>query len=529
MAWRGVGGQKPDVVRGDGERDLVDTERGSPLEGVELTRAQELQLYRDGFIVLKGVIDKKLTKEARRLLKEAADGEAPIHAGRADIGSRVELTNLINKSRFTPLLQSLIGDFDPPQGTHVGVLPVTPRKDQTKSALPFYNAGVHMDGLTTTATQFGNRDLPPSSLFGSEGADDLDLFHQHYLAYIGSGRNPGRHAENYGVNGGMLFQDPKHSLTTGSFTLFAVACLNDQTEVGRGQFTVLRGSHHAMEQFYQMQAEEEGGILGPEGPGWPRISPMVPVAVREHFLDEKAQPDNRGTLFPQPTQCCMEEGDVTITMHAIPHAGTRNDGPEPRLNMIWRIRAKSRQPHFIHNGMTDHPDRAGTRFVNGEIANEGNPNGRGFNGEWMSFDQAEPPFFPGEVGNNPFERSKYALTHIWQEWPGMADIVSEMKATEQRTGVYPKGAHPTAKAEYAAHARAHDQIPTTPVEANRYWAKYQQEHPEAVIFPRKHLHYDEAPPVILDNEPSSRDNSSWRMEEAGKWVKVEPTTAKSKL
>ena len=33
---------------------------------------------------------------------------------------------------------------------------------------------------------------------------------------------------------------------------------------------------------------EEGGIVGPEGPGWPRISPMVPVAVRAHFLDGKA-------------------------------------------------------------------------------------------------------------------------------------------------------------------------------------------------------------------------------------------------
>lgn len=58
-------------------------------------------------------------------------------------------------------------------------------------------------------------------------------------------QNPGRHAENIGVNGGMLFQDPDLSLTTGSFTLFAVACLNDQSEVGRGQFSVLRGCHHA--------------------------------------------------------------------------------------------------------------------------------------------------------------------------------------------------------------------------------------------------------------------------------------------
>ena len=96
---------------------------------------------------------------------------------------------------------------------------------------------------------------------------------------------------------------------------------------------------------------EEGGIVGPEGPGWPRISPMVPVAVRAHFLDGKAQPATgagggvqEGELFPQPTMCLMEEGDVCLTMHAIPHSGTRNEGTEPRANMIWRIRAKSRQP-----------------------------------------------------------------------------------------------------------------------------------------------------------------------------------------
>ena len=66
-----------------------------------------------------------------------------------------------------------------------------------------------------------------------------------YIQGHSMNKNPGRHAENIGVNGGMLFQDPDLSLTTGSFTLFAVACLNDQSEVGRGQFSVLRGCHHA--------------------------------------------------------------------------------------------------------------------------------------------------------------------------------------------------------------------------------------------------------------------------------------------
>ncbi len=73
-----------------------------------------------------------------------------------------------------------------------------------------------------------------------------------------------------------------------------------------------------------------------------------------------------------------------------------------RAQMIWRIRAKKRQPHFVHDGMTDHPDRFG----------RGDPNTKGHNGEWISFNQDEEPYYPGEVGNNPFQRSKYALSHI---------------------------------------------------------------------------------------------------------------------
>ena len=34
------------------------------------------------------------------------------------------------------------------------------------------------------------------------------------------------------------------------------------------------------------------------------------------------------------------------------------------MNMIWRIRAKKRQPNFVHNGGTDHPDRLGPNGIN---------------------------------------------------------------------------------------------------------------------------------------------------------------------
>ena len=91
---------------------------------------------------------------------------------------------------------------------------------------------------------------------------------------------------------------------------------------------MLRGSHHAMEEFYRMQ-RDRGGILGPEGPAWPRLDHdapnrcglvYLPAAVREQFLGSRpvrhadgsvvqmgpeCTPD--GKAWPRPTQCCMEE------------------------------------------------------------------------------------------------------------------------------------------------------------------------------------------------------------------------------
>lgn len=247
--------------------------------------------------------------------------------------------------------------------------------------------------------------------------------------------------------------------------------------------------------------QKMGGIVGPEGPGWPRLGPMVPAAVREHFIDEYSLPAPTGELFPRPTQCLMEEGDCVVTMHAIPHSGTRNEGTEPRANMIWRIRSKRRQPHFVADGATDHPDRW----------SRAEPNSDNVNGGCIEYDQNDGGFFPGEQGNDPFARSKYALSHICalaltslvsflhnylffygaarscagHEWPGMTDIVAEMKAVEARTGLYPRGAGPDAADAYAAWVAAHPEvdhwIPTTPEGARQYWAQYEREHPGVVI------------------------------------------------
>jgi hypothetical protein len=246
---------------------VVDVEAGSPLEGLTLSRVQKLKLYTDGFVVLKGVVPKEMCAKARRRIFEPTDEER--ERGVGNLGSAPEITDLINKSRFTDVIQDTIGEFDPPQSTQVGVTGVAASTNVSgdkgfnlvgyrEEGFPYYNATIHMDGLTTCA-----------QLHTDDDGVAVGTPEEVYLNYIngpwskhGVNGRIGRHAENYGGNGGMLFMDEDNSLTTGSFTAFAVVCLNDQTEPGRGQFTVLRGCHHAMGKFYQMQ-QQLGGIVGP--------------------------------------------------------------------------------------------------------------------------------------------------------------------------------------------------------------------------------------------------------------------------
>jgi hypothetical protein len=179
---------------------------------------------------------------------------------------------------------------------------------------------------------------------------------------------------------------------------------------GRGQTALLRGAHHAAEKFFRWQYETNGK-LGPEGPGWPRLNHeapnrcglvYLPEAVRDQFLDETSESTPDGKKWPRPTQILMDAGDACITMYHIPHSGTRNElGTESRKNMIFRIRNKKRQPDNVHNGITDHPDR-------------------GTAGAWLEY----------EEGNNPWERSKYAMCNMWDEWEGMREVVAEEKLKE---------------------------------------------------------------------------------------------------
>ncbi|MEC9252626.1 MAG: hypothetical protein VX697_06505 [Pseudomonadota bacterium] len=361
-----------------------------------LTREQKQMLYRDGYIVLKNAVSEEQADAARTRINEAKQGEY--------VGGDKDILDLINASSITPILNEAMGEFDPPIACQVGVLPVTKPGDRFTNLgyqdkdLPYYGAGTHMDGSITIAA--------PQEV--QEGTPE-EIYARHFAS--GPKGDLGRSPEVMGHNMVPMFEDPEMTLGLGSFTAFVFICLNDQTVEGRGQTAVLRGAHHAMEKFFRMQYETNGR-LGPEGPEWPRLNydcpnrcgmVYVPQSVQDQFIDKTSESTPDGKKWPRPTQVLMDKGDACITLYHIPHSGTRNeDGTESRKNMIFRIRNKKRQPKVMVNGISDHPDR-------------------GQRGEWLEF----------EEGNDPWERSKYAMCNMWDEWEGMQAVVAEQQAIER--------------------------------------------------------------------------------------------------
>ena len=356
----------------------------------ELTVEQKRQFFNDGYIVIKGAVSDDLVDAARARIKAAKKGES--------LAPAEELTNLVNKSNVTPILTEAMGVFDPPSLCHVGVIKRSEPRDHFTPLgyrdrdLPYYGHGMHAEGLFTVA--------PPQ-----EPSEDKPEEIYRRLIASGPRGDIGRSADVIGSNTDPLFQDPDMSLAVGSFTAFVIVALNDQTRGGAGQTAVVPGGHRILEAYYRWQFEQNG-CIGPEGPGWPRFDyetpnraghVYLPQAVQEKLIeldDEPPETTPDGRPWPRPTQIMMEPGDAAITIFQMPHTGTRNEfGTESRKNMIFRIRNKRRQPDKVVTGVSDHPDR-------------------GMMGEWLEY----------EEGNDPWQRSKHALTHMWEEWDCMRDI-----------------------------------------------------------------------------------------------------------
>ena len=361
-----------------------------PRSTAVLTLEQKPNLYRDGYVVVRHAVSSELVEAALARIRIAKKGE--------NLGPEKAMIDLVNASTITPILTEVMGTFDAPIACQVGVRKVSQPGEHFNNVgyrdkdMPYYGAETHMDGSITISA--------PQEV--QEGTRE-EIYHRYFAS--GPKGDLGRSPDVMGHNMVPMFEDPEMTLGLGSFTSFVFVCLNDQTVEGCGQTALLRGAHHATERFFRMQ-RDINNHLGPEGPGWPRLdydSPnrcglvYLPEVVRDEFLDEDSESTPDGRRWPRPTQILMAPGDACITLYQIPHSGTRNEhGTESRKSIIFRIRNKKRQPDKLVNGVTDHPDR-------------------GQMGEWLEY----------EEGNNPWERSKYAMCNMWHEWDGMQEVVAE--------------------------------------------------------------------------------------------------------
>ena len=226
-----------------------------------------------------------------------------------------------------------------------------------------------------------------------------------------------------GLTETVAANSPEKKLSICSFTCFVGVCLSDQSKEGRGNLTVLKGAHHGVQEFFRWQAQQ-GGTLGPEGPGWDRVmfnertgkwvaAPSGAIAyamAHDARLREGAFEAPDGQLHPRPTQVKMRPGDAVFVMHALPHSGSLNSWEQPRQNIYFRLVNERRMAAFRDNPVTGRSDH----MI------------RGWDGEFL-----EPK--EGLPHSALYESSMASLLDHWSEWEGMVAVVAEGRRRKEAT------------------------------------------------------------------------------------------------
>ena len=349
----------------------------------DLTQEQKLALRDDGFVVLKGAVPADVVERAQKLITDTL----PKHERRLlvppELATHPDIVGLFYAG-IAEVLENVMGPFPPVISCQVAV---TPGHDDLGGTV-----GTHVDGGWSGVIPTDPDEIDPITHRPKDAAKYF-----------------GEHDEVRGTNDGLLWIDPDRRISTGSYTTLVGVCLSDQMQPGCGQFGVLKGLHADVQAAFRAQ-RDAGSIIGPEGIGWPRMKiddrgrPYMnglPDVIRQR-AKELAERNDAIANWPwrELTPVLMEPGDCVIALHSLPHTPTPNLGPNPRMNVYFRIRRlREGNPHEgsrrLGHGVSDHPDR-------------------GYFGQYLDY--------PDDY--DPWATSIAKLCDHWSEWDGMQEVVA---------------------------------------------------------------------------------------------------------
>ena len=310
-----------------------------------LTQSEVDTLVRDGFVILRDVVPSHMVQAAKEVIETDMPSSERRLLAPANLATHPDVIGTFKNSPIAEIMRNAMGPYPDVVSCQIAV---TPGHDK------LYGKPVpHVDGSWS-----GTIPSNPDEIDPVKGRP------------IDSEKYFGPNDEIRGSNDGLLWQDPERRISLGSYTALVGIALNDQSEPGNGQFGVLRGMHEEVARAIQKQ-RDMGSVIGAEGFEWPRIRineegrPYLnglPESVYRLAFGSKNHATDDSWPWPELAPVCLNAGDVVIALHSCPHTATPNLGPNPRMNLYFRLRRwRDGNPNEgtrrVGHGVSDHPDR----------------------------------------------------------------------------------------------------------------------------------------------------------------------------
>lgn len=113
-----------------------------------MTLDQKRDFYRDGYVILKNVVPQDMVDAAHARIESRKEGE--------NLAKAQAMTELVNATPVTPILNEAMGRFDPPIAAQVGVIPVSNPGKHFNSLgyrdqdMPYYGAQTHWTATSSS-------------------------------------------------------------------------------------------------------------------------------------------------------------------------------------------------------------------------------------------------------------------------------------------------------------------------------------------------------------------------------------------